>query len=126
VGQGRESDIAMEIIRKEQTKTFQNGKSCVVLEYPSADKDLNGAMIEIDGRYPDIGRSVNEKCKEMAYVIAGFGKIVIEDEEILLGEGDLVLIEPGEKFYWDGNLSLFVPCTPAWTPEQYKKVDEYA
>jgi hypothetical protein len=35
----------------------------------------------------------------------------------------MILIEPEEKYYWDGNFTLFVPCTPAWYPEQHEEID---
>jgi mannose-6-phosphate isomerase-like protein (cupin superfamily) len=113
----------MDVIRKDATKRFQNGKFCVATEYPSKDQDLNGAVIVLSGRYPETGRVFNTLCKELGYVIKGSGKVVIEGNEVFLEEGDLVLIEPGEKFYWEGNLELFMPCAPAWTPEQHRTVD---
>jgi mannose-6-phosphate isomerase-like protein (cupin superfamily) len=113
----------MKIVYKNQTKKFKNSEVCTALEYPMEDKDINGAVIELAGRYPDKGRTVNLECKEMAFVIEGKGKVVIEGKEVELNEGDLVLIEPGEKFFWQGNLKMFVPCTPSWTPEQHKQVE---
>jgi len=86
------------------------------------DKDLNGAVVEISGRYPATGRVMNTECKEMGYVIKGAGKVAIEGAEHALAEGDLVLIEPGEKFYWEGNMTMFIPCTPAWHSEQHQEV----
>ena len=113
----------MKIIRQDKTKKVQNSKHCWVFEYPLGDKDINGAFVELTGREPDSGRAVNLVCKELAYVINGSGRLVIEGKEINLKNGDLVLIEPGEKFFWDGNMTLFLPCTPAWYPGQYKKVE---
>jgi len=110
----------MQIIYKKQRKEFKNGESCVAFEYPTNDRDINGAVIELSGRYPQTGRVVNEKCKEMAYIISGSGKLVVEDKEYELNTGDLVLINPGEKFYWQGNMEIFMPCVPAWTPQQHK------
>lgn len=95
----------------------------MAIEYPLEDKDINGAVIELSGRYPDTGRVVNLKCKEIAYVISGSGKIVVENEEINLSEGDMILVEPGEKYFWEGKLKIFVPCAPAWYPEQHKEVE---
>jgi mannose-6-phosphate isomerase-like protein (cupin superfamily) len=89
---------------------------------PPGDKDINGAVIELNGRYPDKGSVVNLKCKELAYVIKGSGKLVVEDKEIKLNEGDLVLIEPGEKYYWEGRMTMFMPCSPAWYPKQHMEV----
>jgi len=113
----------MKVVYKNQTKKFQNSAVCAAIEYPLEDEDINGAVIELKGRYPDKGRVMNEKCKEMAYIVKGSGKVVIEGKEIKLEQGDLVLIEPGEKYFWEGNLTMFVPCAPAWHPEQHKKVD---
>jgi mannose-6-phosphate isomerase-like protein (cupin superfamily) len=80
----------MKIIHKNETKIFKNSEVCTAVEYPMDDKDINGAVIELSGRYPVKGRTMNEKCKEMAYVIGGSGKIVVEDKEIQLNEGDLM------------------------------------
>ena len=113
----------MKIIHKEQKEKVSNSENCIVFEYPMGDKDINGAVVELTGRYPDKGRVVNQKCKELGYIIKGSGKIVIDDQEVLLLEGDLVLIEPGEKFFWDGDLVMFVPCTPAWYSEQHIEVE---
>lgn len=113
----------MKIVYKNQTEKFKNGETCTAIEYPMGDKDINGAVIELGGRYPDKGRTMNEKCKEMAYVINGSGRVVIEGKEAQLNEGDLVLIDPGERFFWEGNMKLFMPCTPAWYPEQHKQVE---
>ena len=113
----------MKIVYKNQTKKFQNSEVCAAFEYPMDDKDINGAVIELSGRYPGEGRIMNEICREMAYVIKGSGKIIIEGKEVELAEGDLALVEPGEKYFWDGNLILFIASNPAWYPEQHKLVD---
>ena len=113
----------MKIIHKNQTEKRKNGENCLAAEYPMVDKDINGAVIEINGRHPDNGRAVNLKCKMLSYVISGKGKVVVEGEEINLDEGDAILIEPGEKYFWQGDLKLFISSTPAWSPEQYKEVE---
>ncbi len=113
----------MKVAHKDQTEKFKNSDGCTAIEYHLVDKDINGAVIELSGRYPDKGRVMNEKCKEMSYIIEGSGKVVVEGEEVKLEEGDLILIEPGEKYFWEGNLKMFVPCVPAWYPEQHKEVE---
>ena len=112
----------MKVIHKNQTIEFKNSDVCVGISYPLGDSDINGAVVELSGRYPSQGRVMNEKCKELGYVISGSGKIVIEDKEIILDQGDLVLIDKGEKYYWDGKMTMFMPCVPAWDAEQHKEV----
>ncbi len=112
----------MKIVRKDQTKEFKNSDVCVAIEYPMGDKDINGAVIELSGRYPDKGRVVNLECKELIYVVEGSGRVVVEGEEINIAKEDLILIEQEEKFFLEGNMKMFVPCAPAWNLEQYKKV----
>lgn len=112
----------MKFLSKNQTKTFNNSNTCTAIEYPINDPDINIAVIKINGRYPETGRTVNLVCKELVYISEGNGKVIIEGKEISLHQGDVVLIEKGEKYYWDGNLTMVVPCTPAWYPEQHKEV----
>lgn len=113
----------MKIVHKNQVQEFKNSDECVVLEYALGDKDINGAVGKINGRYPEKNRAVNTKCKELGYIISGSGKIIVESKEYKFSAGDVVLIEPGERYYWEGNFEVFMPCTPAWYPEQHKLVD---
>ena len=112
----------MKKVHKNETKEHKNSDVCLAIEYPLGDKDINGAVVRLSGRYPDEGRVVNKRCKELAYVISGSGRLVVEGKEVELSEGDLVLIEPGERYFCDGNMTMFMPCTPAWSPEQHKEV----
>ena len=70
----------MKIIHKSQTKTFKNSENCVATEYPLGEKDINGALVELTGRYPSAGRVMNLKCKELVYVVRGFGTVILEGE----------------------------------------------
>ncbi|MEK7513472.1 MAG: cupin domain-containing protein [Patescibacteria group bacterium] len=108
---------------KNQTTEFINSDKCIAIEYPLGDKDINGAVIKLNGRYPDKGRVVNIICKEMAFVMKGSGKLVIEGKEVAFSEGDLILIDKNEKYYWQGNFEIFAPCVPAWYPEQHQEVE---
>jgi mannose-6-phosphate isomerase-like protein (cupin superfamily) len=112
----------MKISLKSQRKKFKNSGHCTAYEYPLDDPDINGAVITLNGRYPENGCAVNEISKEMAYVIKGSGRVAIENKEFPINEGDIILIDPGEKYFWQGNMELFMPCTPAWSPNQHKIV----
>lgn len=104
-----------------QTTKFANSDQCIAYEYPVKDPDINAAIVEVNGRYPDAGYAINQKCKEVAYIIKGQGKLVIKNKSPLqLNTQDVVFILPGEAYYWEGNLTMFIPCTPAWYPEQHQ------
>lgn len=114
----------MKIANKAQVKEFKNGDTCIAHEYPLNEKEIDTALVEVMGKYPIAGSAVNTVCKELAYVQKGSGKLFVEDKEYLLEEGAEVLIEPNEKFSWEGDFTLIISCVPAWYPEQHKLTDQ--
>lgn len=112
----------MKIIPKNQAKEFKNSDACIAYEYPLGEKDINGAVIKLSGRYPETGYVMNEVCKELVYVIKGSGSLVTDQETVQLAEGDMALLLPNEKYYFDGTMEMFMPCSPAWYPDQHKEV----
>lgn len=112
----------MKFIKNTDSVLHQNSDECIAYEYPLNDKDINIALVEVNGRYPDSGKVFNEECKEIAFVIEGNGKVVVNEKEILLEKGDSILIEPKEHIYWQGNLKMLMSCSPAWAPEQHKTI----
>ncbi len=113
----------MKLIPKGQANEFKNSDACVAFEYPLNDSAINIAVVVVNGRYPDKGCVMNEECKEIAFVMEGAGNVFIDDKEVKLEKGDAVLIEPGEKICWEGNLTMLMSCTPAWTPRQHKHIN---
>src|SRR5689334_3383147 len=95
----------------------------VITEHSLGDPQLDSVIAEIKGRYPETGSVTNQKCKLLAYVQAGQGKLVVEGKELNLNPGDQVLIEANEKYFWNGQLTLFISCSPAWYPEQHVLVE---
>jgi len=113
----------MKLVTLSQAKEFKNSDTCIATEYPLDDKDINGAVIKLSGRYPEKGYVTNTVCKELAYVIEGSGTVATADETQNLHQGDLVLLLPGERYYFEGTLTMFMPCSPAWYPEQHQQID---
>ena len=106
-----------------QTIERKNSEHCVVTEFPIEDHDIDFAIVKVSSRYPVSGYAVNTISKEIVYVQEGTGKVVVGDVGYALITGDVVLISPNEKFYWDGNMTLHISCAPAFTPEQHIHVD---
>lgn len=113
----------MKLVLSSQTKAHKNSESCTAIEYPMGDKDINGAVVKLTGRYPAEGRVMNTKCKELCYVVEGSGTVVVDGQENQLHQGDSILIEPGEAYFWEGQMTMYIPCSPAWYPEQHKEVE---
>ncbi len=82
------------------------------------------ASIEVSGRYPEKGRVVNDECLELVYVIRGDAMISVgvNDPGELAG-GDVILVEKGEEYFWDGECELVISSAPAWYPEQHRMVE---
>ncbi len=113
----------MELVRRAEARQFRNGEHCVAHEYPLSDADINGAVVELTGRYPTQGYVVNDVCKELALVLEGGGRLhTSDDRTVELESGDLVLLLPGEEYCFEGRMTLFVPSSPAWYPEQHRTV----
>lgn len=112
----------MKIVKKDGVNPFPNSRVCTAFEYPLDDPDMNGSIIELKGRYPEKGWTVNERCKEIAYIFSGMAKLDVDGKEHELEPGDVVLIKPGEKFFWMGNCKMFMVCNPAFNPKQHKIV----
>lgn len=114
----------MKIVKLNHAQEFSNGDTCKGIEYPLNDKDINLSMAKITGRYPTAGYCVNEECKELVYVLDGSGSLNEKDYNISFEKGDVILIDKGEVYYWEGNCEILMPCVPAWYPEQHKLIEE--
>lgn len=118
-------DHNMKLITQIDTTSFSNSDTCAGYEYAFDDKDLNIAVVTVNGRYPESGYIVNEVCKEVGYVLNGKGSIgVLDEANRELEPGSAVMLQPGEKFFWQGeSLVLLMPCSPAFYPAQHKIVE---
>jgi len=113
----------MKKIERKEAEEFQHGETCTVSEYSLGEEMIDAAIVKINGRYPDEGWVMNRISKEVAFVVNGQGKLVSEGGEEYLGKGDVALIESEEKFFWEGEMEIFIACTPAWKYSQYEHYD---
>ena len=115
----------MKNITLEKAEVFDKNEICKTIEYSFQDKDLDLGIAIIKGRYPEKGYCMNEISKELIYILEGTGKIITNKKEISFKEGDAIFINPKEKYYWDTTYcKASMSCTPAWSPNQYKVVEE--
>ncbi len=113
----------MKVIKYDNAIKGKNSEKCKTLEYSFNDKDIDLGIATISERYPDEGYGVNLISKELIYVIEGCGTLNFENKKIEFSEGDSILIEPNEKYYYDTEYcKISMACTPAWSIEQHKLV----
>ncbi|MDF2550166.1 MAG: hypothetical protein K0S07_1233 [Chlamydiales bacterium] len=108
----------MEYIAKHQSQHFTPHPSCSIQQFPTEDAEIDMALATISERYPEKGFALNRIAKMIVYVLKGEGSVVFKEREIALSAGDVVLIAPGEAYFWRGALELLIAATPKWSPEQ--------
>lgn len=113
----------MQFIEKNKAE-FYSGDGYSGIDYPMTDPDINFAVIKVNGRSPKMGYQVNTDCKELLYIINGMGTLYTECGTKKFNQGDVLLINKNEYYAFDGDFEAAVPCTPAWTSEQHKYIDE--
>ena len=112
----------MKFIPAKEASSFENSPQCRGKLYEIDDAELDLALIDINGRYPDAGEVVNTRCKELAYVKSGTGVVVINGQTFTLQKDDVVFIEPNEQYYWQGTLTVIITYRPRFDPAQHKLV----
>ena len=114
----------MEIIEYNKAEKGQNSDNCKVIEYSFNDKDIDLGVATIKGRYPASGYGMNLVSKELVYVIEGSGVLICEDKKVEFSEGDTILLQPNEKYYFETQYcKIAMACTPEWSKEQYRMVE---
>lgn len=116
----------MKVVHSSEAKTYTNAVSLSEsVEYPVGDKDIDCALVKINGLYPGESKfAVNTKAKELLFCIEGSGMLEMKSgDRKSFNKNDVILIEAGEIYRFDACCSFAVVCTPPWTPEQHKNVD---
>ena len=114
----------MEVIKNSDAFKKNNSDKCEVIEYSFNDKDIDLGVATIISRYPEKGYCVNLVSKELIYVLEGEGKLYLKDKTIDFSVGDSILIDKGEKYYWDSKYcKVVLICTPAFSVDQYIVVE---
>ena len=114
----------MKYFKPTDIHTKQNTPDCTADEFALELGHIGAAIIHLNGRYPEKGRALNHESLEMVYVLKGEGKVVIEGEEYTLTEGTLFAVEPGEKYYLEGNMDTFVVNTPEFEVSQHEWIEQ--
>jgi len=94
---------------------FSNSAECFGESFDVLNAPLNLARITIGSRYPEEGYLYNLEAHEMVYVVTGSGSLHTPDSDTQkLSAGDAIYLEPGQRFAWDGDMSIVTACSPAF------------
>jgi mannose-6-phosphate isomerase-like protein (cupin superfamily) len=110
----------MEHIKKKNSVQGFCSKECSVIEYHSINESINACIATLQGRYPESGFAYNEESTELGFCMKGSGKLVTKSQTAEIQEGDVVIIPANERYYWEGNMTILLPCSPSWRAEQHK------
>jgi mannose-6-phosphate isomerase-like protein (cupin superfamily) len=64
----------------------------------------------------------NEKSTFLYYILEGSGIWIIEDECFEVEKNDVIIIPPGKRFYFKGNVKQICITAPAWEEEHERHV----
>jgi len=113
----------MHIIRENDKITLRPLEHVTIHEYITPDREISGGVAEIKGRYPVHGYVLNQKCKELVYILAGGGRLITPSGTTEFAQGDVLFLDHKEKFAWEGDMVLFMATTPTFDPAQHQEVD---
>ena len=109
----------MQIVKSDTIHQVKEDNLTTIWEYPTIDKDINGAVAKINGRNPEKGFFVNA-FKELAFVLSGNGFVVTPKVRKEIDVGDEILIDTNEQYAWEaGSMTLFMATTPAFDPKKH-------
>lgn len=113
----------MNYINSTNTNNIPAAQGVNIKEYLMPEKNISGAVAQINGRYPKAGFAVNAICKELVYIISGMREIVTKRQTQKFKAGDSIFIDANEAFYWVGNFSMYMTTTPTFDPKQHLIID---
>lgn len=96
----------------------KNSATTTAYEYDTGSSVINGALITIAGRYPESGWALNTHSTSLIHVTKGGGVALFDRNSIDLASDDELLIEPDEKYAFEGDMTILYVATPAWTTDQ--------
>lgn len=86
---------------------------------------MNLALIQLDGRYPKAGYTLNQEAEALVQIVRGSGALHLKNgSSTALSQGDQVYLAKNEAYSFEGKLELLYAATPKWTPEQTKHITE--
>lgn len=109
------------LYKKSEAQKFKIDGGTQGLIYPNHPKGQHTiARIQMDGKYPIVGYSVNKTCSETIIMLKGMFKIRVDNNIYKVKPGDVLVILPKTKYRIEGKGEIIDVITPAWNKKQNK------
>lgn len=88
------------------------------------DENTGVSYQKLNGRLPAKGCYRNKVCQEIMFIVAGYAQLNINDKEYSVSQGDVVVLQPGEKHFGQYQNTVLITITsPNWSEEQCEVVE---
>lgn len=90
--------------------------------YNTKEQCPNAAVVYQETENGHMEEFYHEKSTFIYYILEGKGTWIIEDIEYNVEARDVVIVPPGKRFYFKGELKQVCVTAPAWDEEYEKHV----
>ena len=108
--------------KKDSTAIEKHGVKMWI--YNSKDDCAHAAVAYQETKQGHAEEFFHEKSAFIYYIIDGKGEWIIEDKQYEVDKGDVVIVPPGKRFYFKGNVKQICITAPAWE-ERYERHVRY-
>jgi mannose-6-phosphate isomerase-like protein (cupin superfamily) len=116
----------MKLISRSEVKAFKGPGGEAVYQFTArqenkgASKNHSVAMMTLEeGAFSD--PHAHKVAEESFYILSGFGRMVVAEEEFSVKPGDCVYVQPGERHQLfntgEAVLECLITTSPPWTPD---------
>jgi hypothetical protein len=106
-------------------RIIENTNRVRVEDYQVDDRESSVWYIELEGgRYPEYGFFINDRIRQYAFIVEGHGTFRIHTQkgEFRLSEGDVIFLEKGDAFCWQGHMKIAMFSMPEGYLHNFKVV----
>lgn len=84
------------------------------------------AKMVVNGRHPQDPKKVilEKDCSFAMYVIKGKGEYLVNNEKIVVNEGDVIYVPAGSTFACEGNFEYITVDVPTFYAEQSEEIEK--
>jgi mannose-6-phosphate isomerase-like protein (cupin superfamily) len=111
-------------VTKNEAKLIKR-EHTTVYSYPPTSKAISVAFIEVKERHPAGKKEqfIEHDLHVLFYIIDGSGTVTVENKPYELTKGDVLTVQPGQRYFIEGDLSYVATTSPAYYSDQNEVVN---